>query len=263
MLLEDKTAVIYGAGGAVGGAIARTFAREGARLYLTGRHADNVEAVAKEVEAAGGTAETAQVDALDEQGVDDHLDMVIDKAGQVDISFNAIGLLNTTLQGTALVDLDVERFMAPISAHVQGNFVTARLAGRRMTEQGSGVIMTVTSIPSRVAIPLMGGVAVAMAAEEALIRGLSVELAPHGVRALGIRPQGMPDSATMDDVFGAHGKAYGLSIEEFANVMAERTHPRRLTTLQEMADVAAFAASDRASAMTGTILNLSLGTITD
>ena len=179
MLLENKNTVIYGAGGAVGGAVARTFAREGAKLFLAGRSLARVDAVAEEIVAAGGVAEAAQVDALDEKAVEEHLDTAVDKAGGVDISFNAIGLRNTTLQGVPLVDLDVEEF--------QANFLTARLAGRRMAAKGSGVIVTVTSIPSRVALPLMGGVAVAMAAEEALTRDLSVELGPQGVRVVGLR----------------------------------------------------------------------------
>jgi NAD(P)-dependent dehydrogenase (short-subunit alcohol dehydrogenase family) len=262
MLLEDKTTVIYGAG-AVGGAVARTFAREGARLFLTGRSLAKVEAVAKEIVAAGGVAEAAQVDALDEKAVGSHLDVVVEKAGRVDISFNAIGLPNTTLQGVPLVDLGLDQFMAPISTHVQANFLTARLAGRHMAAQGSGVIMTVTSIPSRVAIPRMGGVAVAMAAEEALARDLSIELGPQGVRVVGLRPQGMPDSGTIVEVFDLHAKAYGITSEQFHNLMAERTHPRRLPTLEELAEVAAFMASDRATAMTGTIVNLSLGAIPD
>jgi NADP-dependent 3-hydroxy acid dehydrogenase YdfG len=73
MMLENKTAVIYAAGGAIGGAVARTFAREGARLFLTGRDVAKVDAVAEEIVAAGGVAETAQVDALDEKAVEEHL----------------------------------------------------------------------------------------------------------------------------------------------------------------------------------------------
>src|SRR6266550_2099297 len=263
MLLENKNAVIYGAGGAVGGAVAQTFAREGARLFLTGRSLAKVEAVAGEIVAAGGVAEAIQVDALDEKAVEKHLNTVVERAGGVDISFNAIGLRNTTLQGVPLVDLDLDQFMAPISAHVQANFLTARLAGRIMASKGSGVIMTVTSIPSQVAIPLMGGVAVAMAAEEALIRDLSVELGPQGVRVVGVRTQGMPDSGTMDEVFGLHGEAYGVTREQFQELIAERTHRRRLPTLQELAEVTAFVASDRANAMTATMVNMSLGAIPD
>ena len=263
MLLENKNTVIYGAGGAVGGAVARTFAREGAKLFLAGRSLARVDAVAEEIVAAGGVTEAAQVDALDEKAVEEHLDTAVEKAGGVDISFNAIGLRNTTLQGVPLVDLDLGQFMAPISAHVQANFLTARLAGQRMAVKGSGVIVTVTSIPSRVALPLTGGVAVAMAAEEALTRDLSVELGPQGVRVVGLRTQGMPESDTMVEVFGLHAKAYGITREQFQDLIAERTHRRHLPTLQELAKIATLVASDRASAMTGTMVNLSLGNIPD
>jgi NADP-dependent 3-hydroxy acid dehydrogenase YdfG len=84
MLLRDKVAVIYGAGGAIGGAVASTFAHEGAKVFLTGRHLPSVEMVAKQIVADGGAAEAAEVDALDEQAVEDHLRSVVEDAGCVD-----------------------------------------------------------------------------------------------------------------------------------------------------------------------------------
>ena len=104
-MLMNKVAVIYGAGGAVGSAVAHAFAREGARLFLTGRHRSPVDSVSQEVIASGGVAETAEVDALDEEAVDKHLQSVLDETGHVDVSFNAIGIPNTTLQGVPLIDL--------------------------------------------------------------------------------------------------------------------------------------------------------------
>ena len=89
--LKDKVAVIYGAGGGIGGAVARAFAREGARLFLTGRSLEPVEAVARDIVSAGGYAEAAEVNALDEQAIDKHLQQVVAKAGSIDISFNAVG----------------------------------------------------------------------------------------------------------------------------------------------------------------------------
>ncbi len=262
-MLKNKVAVIYGAGGAVGGAVASAFAREGAKLFLTGRHLAPVKAVAKNVASAGESVETAEVDALDGKAVDSHLQSVIDKAGRVDISFNAVGIPNTTLQGVPLADLDVEQFSLPIATYTKSYFLTARLAARRMVPNRSGVIMTVTSVPSRTGIPLMGGVGPAMAAVEALTRGLSAELAPHGIRVVGLRPQGMPDSGTIKEVFGLHAKAWGMSWEQFQELIASRTHARRLSSLAEMANVAALAASDEASGLTGTTVNLSLGSLDD
>jgi NAD(P)-dependent dehydrogenase (short-subunit alcohol dehydrogenase family) len=262
MLLKDKVTVIYGAGGAIGGAVARAFALEGARLFLTGRHLAPVEAVAKDVVAAGGAAEAAEVDALDEQAVDRHLRSVTDKAGHVDISFNAIGLPNPKLR-VPLVELDAEQFSLPIATYTRSYFLTARLAARRMVANRSGVIMTVTAIPSRTGIPLVGGGGPAMAAVEALTRGLSAELAPQGLRVVGLRPQGMPETARIKESFERYAKASGMTWEQFHDLSAGRTHTRRLSTLAELAEVAVFMASDRASGMTGTVVNLSMGSLDD
>src|SRR5258706_3653482 len=166
MLLKDKVAVIYGAGGAVGSAVARVFAREGVKLFLTGHHGASLEALAREIRGTGAAAETAVVDALDGKSIDSHLDVVVEKAGRVDISFNAVGIPNTKLQGVPLAELDLEEFMRPIDTYARSYFLTARLAARRMVAKRAGVIMTVTSTPSRTGIPLMGGVGPAMAAVE-------------------------------------------------------------------------------------------------
>jgi len=232
-------------------------------VFLTGRKLGKVGAVAKEILAAGGKAESAEVDALDEQAVDRHLQSVVDKTGRVDVSFNAIGIPNTTLQGVPLVDLAIEQFSLPIATYTESYFLTSRLAARRMVEKRLGVIMTVTAVPSRAGLPLVGGIAPAMGAIEALTLSLSAELAPHGIRVVTLRPDGMPESGTIKEVFGIHAKAWGLSGEKFHELIASKNHPRRLPTLAELANVAAFMASDEASAMTGTVVNLSMGSIDD
>jgi NAD(P)-dependent dehydrogenase (short-subunit alcohol dehydrogenase family) len=262
MMLQDKVAVIYGAGGAIGSTVARAFATEGASLFLTGRHLAPVEAVAKDVVSAGGSAEAAEVDALDEQAVDKHLQSVTEKAGRVDISFNAIGIPNPKVR-VPLVELDVEQFSLPIATYTMSYFLTARLAARRMVANRSGVIMTVTATPSRTGVPFVGGGGPAMAAVEALTRGLSAELAPQGIRVVGLRPQGLPETGRIKESFELYAKASGMTWEQFHELLAGRTHPRRLSTLAEMANAAVFMASDKASGMTGTIVNLSLGSLDD
>jgi NAD(P)-dependent dehydrogenase (short-subunit alcohol dehydrogenase family) len=119
MLLEGKSAVIYGAGGSIGGEVARTFAREGARVFLAGRTRDKLEAVAADTTAAGGQAEVAEVDALDEQAVDQHADAVAAKAGSLDISFNLI--TRGDVQGTPLVDMTTADFVGPITTWGHGH----------------------------------------------------------------------------------------------------------------------------------------------
>lgn len=262
-MLKDKVTVIYGAGGAIGGAVARAFAREGATLFLTGHRKASVEAVARQIISAGGAAEAAEVDALDERAVDEHLSSVTTRAGRVDISFNAIGLPNTGILGVPLLELSVEQLTQPLTGYVTSYFLTARLAARRMLARKSGVIMTVTALPSRMGNPLLGGYGPAMAAKEALTRSLSGELAVHGIRVVGLRPNGIPETRALKDAFELRAKPAGTSWEAFQELLASRTHPRRLMTLAETAEVAVFMASDKASGMTGTTVNLSMGSLDD
>ena len=181
-------------GGGIGGAVARAFASEGARLFVTGRQLAGVEAVGKDIVAAGGSAEAAEVDALDEQAVERHLQSVVDEAGRVDVSFNAVGIPNAKILGVPLVELDVEQFSLPIATYTRSYFLTARLAARRMVPNQSGVIMTVSTLHSRTGMPLVGGYGAAQAAMEALTRDLSAELAPQGIRVVGLRPHAMPET---------------------------------------------------------------------
>ena len=262
MLLEDKVAVIYGAGGAIGGAVARAFAAEGARLFLTGRTLAPVELVAKEIEATGGTAEAAEVDALDEKVLDAHLRYVVDDAGCLDISFNAIGIPNPNVR-LPLTELDAERFSLPIATYTRSYFLTARLAAQHMVPHRSGVIMTVTATPSRTGVPFVGGGGPAMAAVEALTRGLSAELAPQGIRVVGLRPQGIPETPRIRESFERYAEASGMTWEQFYGSLASRAHTGRLSTLEDVANAAVFLASDRASGMTGTTVNLAMGSLDD
>ena len=211
---------------------------------------------------AGGSAQAAEVDALDEQAVDTHLQSVADKAARVDISFNAIGIPNPKIR-VPLVELDVEQFSRPMMTYVTSYFLTARMAARRMVANKSGVIMTVTSLHSRTGIPLVGGYGPAMAAKEALTRDLSAELAPQGIRVVGLRPQGMPETRTIKEAFEPRAKASGMTWEQWQESLAGRTHARRLMTLEEMANMAVFMASDKASGMTGTTVNLTMGSLDD
>jgi NAD(P)-dependent dehydrogenase (short-subunit alcohol dehydrogenase family) len=264
MMLKDKVAVIYGAGGAIGSSVARAFASEGARVFMTGRDRAPVDAVAEDIISSGGTCEAATVDALDEHAIDDHLGYVVDRAGRVDVSFNAIGNTDPNIMGVPLVDQPVEQFLLPIIGYTKSYFLTARLAARRMVPNKSGVIMTVTTLHSRTGLPLAGGYGPAQAAKEALTRQLSAELAPHGVRVVSLRPQAMPESVgSRRRFYESRAAASGLTWEQFQEALAFRTHPRRLLMLEEMSNVAVFMASDRATGMTGTSVNLTMGSLDD
>ncbi|HSE81603.1 MAG TPA: SDR family oxidoreductase [Gaiellaceae bacterium] len=270
MLLEHKNAVIYGAGGAIGGAVARAFAREGARVFLAGRTLAALDEVAEEISGAGGAAETARVDALDEEMIEAHAMQVAEKAGGIDVSFNAISLGD--VQGTPLLEMPLEDFTNPIVTGATTHFLTATATARHMLRRRSGVILTLSASAAPVASSPepghgLGGFGVACAAIEALSRCLAGELGPHGIRVVCLRPEGIPE--TWPDEFRAQRDSPGdwgyggATRESFGSSLASTTLLKRLPTLAEVANVAAFMASDRAGAMTATIGNLTCGAIVD
>jgi NAD(P)-dependent dehydrogenase (short-subunit alcohol dehydrogenase family) len=140
VLLENKNAVIYGGGGVIGGAVAHAFAREGATVHLAGRTLPRLEKVADEIRAAGGAVETAQVDAFDEDKVDEHANSVVASGGRLDISFNIIS--HPDHMGTPVVEMRYEEFEEPVTRRLRTMWITSRAAARHMIEQGSGVILT-------------------------------------------------------------------------------------------------------------------------
>ena len=264
MLLENKTAIIYGAGGAIGGAVARTFAREGAKVFLSGRTLSKVERVAREIVAAGGTAQAFQVDAMEERPVESHVAVVVEQTGRLDVSFNAITAVpQPGTQGIPIAQLSVDSFTAPITTYMRSHFLTARAAARRMAEQGSGVLLMHTPEPARLGAALVGGMGPAWAAMEAFNRNLSAEFGPKGIRAICVRSSGMPETETIDVVFGLHANAMGIPREQFQGFIESLTHRKRSTKVSEVAEMAAFLASDRGSGMTGTVANLTGGLIVD
>jgi NAD(P)-dependent dehydrogenase (short-subunit alcohol dehydrogenase family) len=262
MLLEDKTAVIYAAGGAIGSAVARAFGREGARLFLTGRDLDKVDPVAEEIVAAGGIAETAHVDALDERAVEEHLGNAVERAGAVDISFNAIGP-GPAPERKALTELAADAFVRPVAFYTSSNFITATAAARHMSDRGSGVIVTLTAVPGRMPARLIGGAAPAWAAVEAFSRSLALEVGPAGVRVVCLRSHAIPETPLIKANNATAGPAAGLTPAQFQAALEQSTLLKRLPTLAEVADTAAFVVSDRAGAMTAAVVNLSAGGITD
>jgi NAD(P)-dependent dehydrogenase (short-subunit alcohol dehydrogenase family) len=251
MLLEGKTTVIYGGGGSIGGAVARAFAREGAGVFLAGRTLERLEAVANEIRSAGGVAETAQVDALDERAVDEHADAVVARTGRIDISFNLIS--HGDVQGTPLVEMALEDFERPVVTALRTMFLTSRAAARHMIRQGSGVILVFGGYGDPMPDYNLGGLQVAFQAMEALRRNFACELGPHGIRVVTLQTAGIVDSLPED----FEGR------EAIIEATERRTMLKRAATLEDVGNVAAFAASDLARTMTATALNITCGTQVD
>jgi 3-oxoacyl-[acyl-carrier protein] reductase len=251
VLLEDKNAVIYGGGGSIGGAAARAFAREGATVFLAGRTQEKLDAVAEEIRSAGGAAETAQVDALDEGAVDEHADAVAAQAGSLDVSFNVI--THGDVQGTPMVEMELDDYLQPVATAVSTTFLTARAAARHMVRQGSGVILIFGGSGPPVRGYSLGGLQVAFDAMESMRRQLASELGAQGVRTVTLRSGGVPESIPE----GFEGR------ERIVEEIEALTMLGRTATLEDVGNAAAFAASDWGRTMTAATLNVSCGALID
>jgi len=253
-MLDGKTAVIYGGAGSIGGAVARAFAREGAHVFLAGRTQETLDQVATEIRAADGRAETAVVDALDEEAVDRHVEAIVAETGALDISMNVI--THPAVHGTPLVEMSTDDFMAPVEVAARTTFITARAAARQMIKQGSGVILAFGGPGDRSAPErnyYLGGTQVAFDAIESFRRRASVELGPHGVRFVTLESGGVPESLP--------GEFDGR--QEIVDLIEGQTLTGRAATLEEIGNAAAYAASDRARMMTAATLNVSAGALVD
>jgi 3-oxoacyl-[acyl-carrier protein] reductase len=250
MLLEGKRAVIYG-GGAIGGAVARAFAREGARVFLAGRTLEKLERVADDIRATGGEVDVAEVDALDERAVDEHADAVAAAAGGVDISFNLI--THGDVQGTPMVDMAVDDYLQPVATAVRTFFLTSRAAARHMVRQRGGVILVFGGEGDPPRGYSLGGLQTAFHAMEAMRRQLSAELGGDGVRVVTLRSGGVPESIPE----GFEGRDAIVSGIEASTLLG------RAATLDDVGNVAAFVASDRARTMTAATANVSCGALYD
>ena len=257
-LLEGKNAIIYGGGGGIGRGVALTFAREGAQVFLAGRTHEKLEAVAGEITAVGGLAEVAVVDALDEAAVDQFVSQVASTTGSVDVSFDLISRGDS--QGTPLVDMTTDDLLRAVVNGLKTNFITARAAARRMISRGSGVILHLNSASGSEGFPGMGSTGPADAATESFMRYLAAELGPQGVRVVGIWTAGVSDTlskANFEAVAGENAPQVSAAEQMIAGMAALRHAPH----LAEVAETAAFLASDRASGITGTMVNVTAGLV--
>lgn len=265
MLLQDKNAVIYGGGGAIGGGIARVFAREGARVFIAGRTQASLDAVAADITAAGGEAETAQVDVYDQRAVEQHADDIAARADGIDVAVNAVSVMHD--QGTTLADLSLDEFMRPIDGSLRALFITTKAVAQHMGGERPGVILTLSEPGSRIAVSGILGHAASSAGKEAFSRVLAAELAPRNIRVICLRPHALSDGPASGsytkDLFKPMAAAAGVAVDEWLGDLAGSTLLKRLPTISDVAETAAFFASDRARAMTGTVANLTSGALVD
>lgn len=253
MLLENKNAVIYGAGGSLGGAVARALANAGAKVFVSGHHLAPVKKLADEIIAAGGKAQAVEVDALNEKEVNSFIENVVKEAGSVDISFNAIDL--KPVQNIPLVAMRVEDFVRPVRIAMETQFITCTAAAKVMIQQRSGVILLLTATPGGIGYPNTGGFGVACCAMEGLCRNMASEVGTYGVRVVTIRSGGSQDSKVFKEAIEQGGDG----MKQLLKVMEGDAMLKKMPLMQDIANVAVFLSSNMSAMITGVTVDVTGG----
>lgn len=261
MLLKGKVAVVYGGSGAVGGAVARAFVREGAIVHLAARGRERLELAAEELRRLGGVVHVGTADALDRASVEAHLQGVVATSGPVKIVFSAVDWGDA--QGTPITDLDYDRFIMPVERGLKSWFNVGGVLARHMGDNGGGVILGITANAAREAYTEMGGFGIAGAAVEHFLRHLAAENGPRGVRCCWVRSPGSPDAPGVREAWMIHAREKGITFEEMHREVARDTPLRRISSLSQVADAVVLLASDLASSMTATLANTTGGAQVD
>ena len=252
--LKNKNALIYGAGGSLGGAMAKAFAGAGAKVFVTGPNLSTVQKIAEEINHTGGFAEAAEVDALNDQAVNSHIDKIVKNEGTIDISFNAAW--NGVVQGIPLTEISVKDFLAPVQMALQSRFITAIAAIKVMQKQKSGVILSLTATPGGIGYPNTGGFAPTCAALESLSRNLAVEFGVYGIRSVNIRSSGSPDSRVFRDAIESQPEVMKTVISSMEN----DTMLKKMVLMDDITNAALFLVSDLAANITGVTIDVTAGT---
>ncbi len=261
MLLQGKVALVHAASGEVGRRVAEHFAREGAEVWLAGRNTQKLEPIAEAIRRAGQQAQPISVDALNAESIHEGTERVARARGRLDIVFNAIAVGRASSVIGPAIDVSAETFLESFRTVVLSQFLTARTAARHMLQRGQGSIIFLTATPARGVAPLMAGHSAGHAAIEGLVKSLAAEWGSSGVRVNGLMSGGMPETSRIGEVHATMAKLFGLGSQELSTMTVQKTQLKRMPTLDQTAQVAAFLASDYAGSLTGTIVNASCGEV--
>src|SRR5215831_988695 len=250
-VLNGKRAVVFGAAGTMGAAVAREFAAAGAEVFLAGRTKSNVEAVAKQITTDGGRAHAAVIDALDDAAVNKYLDGVVKRTGSIDIAFNAVGPLAQDYgNGKKAVELSIEEFMAAMTTVLKSQFITARAAARHMVKRHSGVIIFLTGSPARGHVEGATAIGAAFGAIESLTENLAIEVSPLGVRVVCLRTTANADSRTIQQTMDALAAKMNITKDQAMAQIANLNFLKVPASVSDTAKAAVLLSSDHMRMMT-------------
>jgi len=263
-ILEGKRAVVFGASGSIGAAVAKELAKEGAEVFLAGRTKSSLDEIVKQIAAAGGRAQADVIDTHDDAAVNRYIEAIVKQSGKLDIVLDAAGPLAKDYgNGKGAVELPVEEFMVPLRTMVRSRFITAQAAARHMVEQHSGVIIFVTGSPARPHVPGATAIGAAFGAIENLTGNLAFELSPLGVRVVCLRTTANVDSRSIQDTMEMMATRMNISREQASAQIAQLNFLKVPATVQDTANAAVLIASDRARMLTGTVVNATAGAALD
>jgi 3-oxoacyl-[acyl-carrier protein] reductase len=260
--LKNKVAVVFAASGGIAGAVARSFAEHGAKVYVTARNLDAVKALAKDILANGGQAEAGKVDASSETEIDNYLQKVVAGNGKLDIVFNGIGNhYQDAGSGSPSTSITFEQFLSPLYNFCGSQFLTSRLAAKYMIQTASeGTILLLSSALARMKTPNMAGFAASCAAIEALTRVMSAEFGGQGIKVTCICPAAILESHKMSEMIGDFSKYLGIPKQQFTEQVYKRFDILKTgPTLKHVGELAAFLASDNGITFNSHIIDVDCG----
>ena len=259
--LKDKVAVIFAASGEIAGAVARSFAQHGAKVYVTARNLDAVNALAQEINANGGCAEAGKVDALNETEIDSYLKNVVADNGKLDMVFNGIGsYYKDAGSGTPTTIATLEQFLNPLQRICGSQFLTSRVAARHMIQSGSeGTILLLTASMSRTKTPNMAGFASACAAIEGLTRVMAAEFGLHGIKSICICSGALMETGKIQGMINDFAKLLGITTEDMALNYKRFDILKSGPTLKQLGETAAFLVSENGIAFNSHVVDFDCG----
>jgi NAD(P)-dependent dehydrogenase (short-subunit alcohol dehydrogenase family) len=264
LILQGKNAVVFGAAGTIGAAVAKEFAAEGAQVFLVGRTQSTLERVASQIVASGGEAQSAVIDTLNDRDVNEYIEGVVHQVGKIDVLLDTSGPVAREYGNTKIaVDLPVDEFLVPLQTMVRSRFITARAVARQMITQRSGVIVFVTGSPARPHVPGATAIGAAFAAMENLTQNLAFEISPFGVRVVCLRTLANVDSRSIQDTMELLASQLNVIKDQAKAQFEQSNFLRTLATVRDTANAAVLIASDRARMMTGTVVNATAGAALD
>jgi NAD(P)-dependent dehydrogenase (short-subunit alcohol dehydrogenase family) len=243
--LEDKIALVTGAGAGIGRAIAETFAREGAHVVVADRDGEAAREVADAITKSNGSAQAEIVDVTDTEQVKALMGRLAERFGRLDVLVNNAGVG----ERSDFRHLDDAAWDKVWKTNVDGTVRCAREAFDLLKASGKASIINLSSVMATKHTRQMSVYSATKGAVSALSRSLAVEYAPYGIRVNALCP-GYVETA----LIGRY-----MNNPMIAKALLTQTPLRRFGTPQDIANAALFLASDEAAYITGAGLNVDGG----